>query len=57
MSAKGWLPGLVQKPKAIHRMMSMIHAPALEEYLTDLRAAVGIVRQTADKQAEIKATY
>ena len=57
MSGKGWLPGLVQKPKAIHRMMSMIHAPALEDYLTDLEAAVGVVRQSEPKQASIKATY
>lgn len=57
MSAKGWLPGLVQRPKGIHRMMSMIHAPSLDEYLTEVRAAVGIVRQTASAEATIKATY
>lgn len=57
MSGKGWLPGLVQRPKAIHRMMSMIHAPALDDYLADLEAAVGVVRQSEPKKAEIKATY
>ncbi len=57
MSAKGWLPGLVQKPKGIHRMMSMIHAPSLDEYLTEVRAAVGIVRQVGAAQSSIKATY
>lgn len=57
MQAKGWLPGLVQQPKAIHRMMSMIHAPALEEYLTDVRAAVGVVRQESAGSSSIKATY
>jgi sphinganine-1-phosphate aldolase len=58
MSEKGWLPGLVQKPKAIHRMMSMLHAPSLPEYLSDLRAAVGVVRQAGSQQAAaIKATY
>jgi len=57
MSEKGWLPGLVQKPKAIHRMMSMIHAPALNEYLADARAAVGVVRQSESREAGIKATY
>jgi glutamate/tyrosine decarboxylase-like PLP-dependent enzyme len=57
MQAKGWLPGLVQKPKAIHRMMSMIHAPALDEYLADVRAAVGVVRQEGTGSASIKATY
>ena len=58
MGEKGWLPGLVQKPKAIHRMMSMLHAPSLQEYLSDLRAAVGVVRQAGSQQAAtIKATY
>jgi glutamate/tyrosine decarboxylase-like PLP-dependent enzyme len=58
MAQKGWLPGLVQKPRAIHRMMSLIHAPSLDEYLTDLRAAVGVVRQEAGREsATIKATY
>jgi len=57
MQAKGWLPGLVQKPKAIHRMMSMLHAPALDTYLADVRAAVGVVRQEGDGSASITATY
>ncbi len=57
MSEKGWTPGLVQRPKAIHRMMSMIHQPSLDEYLTDLRAAVGVVRQSDPVQATIKASY
>ena len=57
MAAKGWLPGLVQKPKGIHRMMSMIHAPSLDEYLTEVRSAVGVVRQAVNAQSTIKATY
>jgi sphinganine-1-phosphate aldolase len=57
MAKKGWLPGLVHKPKAIHRMMSMLHAPSLDEYLTDLRTAVAVVRQSRPAQAGIKATY
>ena len=57
MARKGWLPGLVQKPKAIHRMMSMLHAPSLDEYLADARAAVGVVHQSAGGEAGIKATY
>ena len=57
MQVKGWLPGLVQKPKAIHRMMSMVHAVSLDEYLADVRAAVGVVRQEGTQQAAIKATY
>lgn len=57
MSEKGWLPGLVQEPRAIHRMMSMIHVESKDEYLSDLRAAVGVVRQAQPNGASIKATY
>ena len=57
MQAKGWLPGLVQQPKAIHRMMSMLHAPSLDAYLSDVRDAVGVVRQESDGAASIKASY
>ena len=58
MEKKGWLPGLLQAPKAIHRMMSMIHAPSLDEYLDDLRAAVGVVRQEGPaEKAKLAATY
>jgi sphinganine-1-phosphate aldolase len=57
MAAKGWVPGLVQKPRAIHRMMSLIHADSMDEYLDDLRAAVGVVRQEVGSTAKIQATY
>jgi glutamate/tyrosine decarboxylase-like PLP-dependent enzyme len=57
MSEKGWLPGLTQKPKGIHRMMSMFHEPVLDTYLDDLRAAVGVVRQAPPVDAGIRATY
>jgi glutamate/tyrosine decarboxylase-like PLP-dependent enzyme len=57
MSEKGWMPGLLQKPKGIHRMMSLVHAPVLDAYLDDARAAVGVVRQVAPAAAAIKATY
>ena len=58
MSAKGWLPGLVQRPKAIHRMLSLLHQPALEPYLADLAAAVGVVRQEGGSgESRLRATY
>ena len=57
MGAKGWLPGLVQRPKGIHRMMSMFHPPVLDQYLDDMRAAIGVVRQEAPTEAKIKANY
>ncbi|MEZ5740644.1 MAG: aspartate aminotransferase family protein [Burkholderiaceae bacterium] len=40
LQARGWLPGLVRRPPAIHRMMSMFHVAALSDYLADLAEAV-----------------
>jgi len=58
MAGQGWLPGLLQNPKGIHRMMSMIHAPSLNEYLDSLRTAVDTVRaQGAGTVSGIKASY
>ena len=58
MAGQGWLPGLLQNPKGIHRMMSMIHAPSLNEYLDSLRMAVDSVRaQGAGTVSGIKASY
>jgi glutamate/tyrosine decarboxylase-like PLP-dependent enzyme len=57
LSAKGWLRGLVQRPKAIHRMMSLLHAPSLEEYLADLRECVTAVRTKAAAPSSLEATY
>jgi sphinganine-1-phosphate aldolase len=57
MHARGWLPGLTQRPKGIHRMMSMIHAVSMDDYLSDLRAAVGTVRQSGAGDSKLAATY
>lgn len=57
MAENGWIPGLVREPKAIHRMMSMLHADALGPYLADLRTAVGEVRKEAPAASALKASY
>ena len=57
MDRKGWLPGLLQQPKGIHRMMSMIQAPSLHEYLADLKAALAAVRAEGAGGAKLQATY
>lgn len=57
MSANGWLPGLLKEPKAIHRLMSLVHEPVLDEYLSDLRDAVASVRASESRSASIEATY
>ena len=57
MAARGWLPGLVREPRAMHLMLSMLHAPAREDYLRDLRDAVAQVRQESGKAAKVDVTY
>jgi hypothetical protein len=57
MAAKGWLPGLLHKPKAIHRMMSMLHAASLAEYLADVRSAIGEIHRAEAARPTIRATY
>jgi sphinganine-1-phosphate aldolase len=57
MAPKGWLPGLVQQPRGIHRMMSMVHAISLDEYLADVRTAVESVRSEGAARSTLQAAY
>jgi len=57
MATRGWLPGLVREPRAMHLMLSMLHAPAREDYLRDLRDAVTQVRNESGKTAKVDVTY
>ena len=58
MATQGWLPGLLQKPHGVHRMMSMIHEPSLGEYLAAAAAAVAVVRaETTRSGSGLQATY
>ena len=57
MATRGWLPGLVREPRAMHLMLSMLHAPARDDYLRDLRDAVAQVRQESGKTAKVDVTY
>ena len=57
MATRGWLPGLVREPRAMHLMLSMLHAPAREDYLRDLRDAVTQARKESGKTAKVDVTY
>jgi sphinganine-1-phosphate aldolase len=57
MATHGWLPGLVREPHAMHLMLSMLHAPAREDYLRDLRDAVARVRKEGGKTTKVDVTY
>jgi glutamate/tyrosine decarboxylase-like PLP-dependent enzyme len=57
MATRGWLPGLVREPHAMHLMLSMLHAPAKDDYLRDLAAAVAQVREERGTTAKVDVTY
>jgi glutamate/tyrosine decarboxylase-like PLP-dependent enzyme len=57
MVARGWLPGLVREPKAMHLLISMLHAPAREDYLRDLGSAVAEVKVGGGKASTIEVAY
>jgi sphinganine-1-phosphate aldolase len=57
MGKRGWLPGIVREPHAMHLMLSMLHAPACADYLADLRASLDEVRVGTGARASVDATY
>ncbi len=58
MSAEGWIPGLTQQPRGIHRMMSLLHEDSLPAYLDALRRATQAVRaRHGDARSKLAATY
>ena len=56
MATRGWLPGLVREPPAMHLMLSMLHAPAREDYLRDLRTSITEAR-SAHPGSRASVTY
>ncbi len=57
MAARRWLPGLVREPKAMHLMLSMLHAPARDDYLRDLQDSITQVRSENGTKAKIDVMY
>lgn len=56
MSARGWIPGLVRQPRALHSMMSLLHEPVREDWLRDVAASVTEAR-SAVAPAQQQAVY
>jgi sphinganine-1-phosphate aldolase len=56
LSARGWIPGLVRQPRALHSMMSLLHEPAREDWLRDVAASVTEARAAA-APAQQQAVY
>ncbi|MFY0611292.1 MAG: aspartate aminotransferase family protein [Hyphomicrobiaceae bacterium] len=57
MRDQGWVPGLLQQPKALHRMMSMLHVASMPDYLNDLRAATDQTRSEQSGASALRAEY
>jgi glutamate/tyrosine decarboxylase-like PLP-dependent enzyme len=57
MEKRGWVPGLTQRPRGIHRMMSLLHEPAMPGYLADLAACAAAVRNAGGPASARSATY
>jgi sphinganine-1-phosphate aldolase len=58
MRPRGWLPGFIKKPPGMHLMLSLIHKPAREQFVADLRACMDEVRADPDTgRPEVKVTY
>ncbi|MGI9411020.1 MAG: aminotransferase class V-fold PLP-dependent enzyme [Hyphomicrobiaceae bacterium] len=57
MQEEGWVPGLLQEPKALHRMMSMLHVASMPDYLAALATAAARCRDEGDHSSGIKAEY
>ena len=51
------MPGLLQQPKALHRMMSMLHVASMPDYLTDLAAATEKTRSEDATASALRAEY
>jgi sphinganine-1-phosphate aldolase len=47
MTTRGWSVGRIREPRGIHLMVTPVHAPIIDEYLTDLARSVNEARAVA----------
>jgi len=57
MNDRGWLPGLTQRPRGMHAMLSLLHEASCDDYLTDLRDAVDDVKRGRNSPSHLTASY
>ena len=55
MAERGWVPGLLRQPPGLHAMMSLLHEPVRQRYLSDFRASLAAAGGARD--APVAATY
>lgn len=46
LSEQGWFVGRSREPQALHLALNTVHAPIIDDYLSDLRTAVRLVRMS-----------
>ncbi|MYA33282.1 MAG: aspartate aminotransferase family protein [Gemmatimonadales bacterium] len=57
MNERGWMMGQHRVPPAIHQPITSVHAPVLDEYLTDLAECVAIARRDRLQDTFLDGTY
>lgn len=57
MMSRGWLSALTREPRGMHAMMSLLHEPAREEFVADLKACVEIARRDPAAKSSLEAHY
>jgi hypothetical protein len=56
MAARGWSVGRIREPRGIHLMLTPVHAPIVDEYLTDLARSLHAARG-ATRPSPTRAVY
>jgi glutamate/tyrosine decarboxylase-like PLP-dependent enzyme len=57
LGERGWFVGRSREPKALHLALNSVHAPVIDEYLTDLQSAVHQVRMSGRTGEHDDKTY
>jgi sphinganine-1-phosphate aldolase len=57
LGRRGWFVGRTREPLALHFALNAVHAPVVDEYLSDLQAAVHQVRLSGKTGTYNDATY
>ena len=57
MTARRWSVGRVRTPPGIHLMLTPVHAPIVDDYLTDLTASVAAVRAGTGAPSRTSVVY
>ena len=57
MNERGWMMGQHREPPAIHQPITSVHAPVLDQYLSDLAECVAIARRDRLQGTFLDGTY